>query len=207
MIKKPTNYDNIEVNEFDFEPIALGGHKGIIKNVEEYKNQATGKESLKVYIDTAPNDSQPNYFTEQWKNDTRVDKKWSNSAIKYVSLGEEETQVRNLKSFLTAIANSNNGYEYDWNKEVNQLKGKNIGLVFGLEEYENQAGELKTVAKLKDFRSIDKVDNVKIPKVKLLDGTLVDYEEYQTLKGNKTSEKHELTDAQIDKLLDGELPF
>lgn len=47
-----------------------------------------------------------------------------------------------------------------------------------MEEYESQAGELKTVNKLREFRSIDKVDNIKIPKVKKLDNSYVDYEEY-----------------------------
>ena len=36
MIKKPSNWDAVEVMEFDYTPIELGGHKGIIKNVEEY---------------------------------------------------------------------------------------------------------------------------------------------------------------------------
>ena len=45
-----------------------------------------------------------------------------------------------------------------------------------MEEYESQDGTLKTNNKLREFRSIDKVDNVKIPKVKLLDGSYVEYE-------------------------------
>ena len=32
MIKKPSNYDDVEVMEFDFTPIELGGHKGIIND-------------------------------------------------------------------------------------------------------------------------------------------------------------------------------
>lgn len=184
MIKKPNNYDNVEVMEFDFTPIELGGHKGIIMKAEEYTSPQSGKTSLRVSIDTAKNDKQPGYFAEQYKNDIRVDRKWSNSAIKYVSLGEEETQVRQLKAFITAYENSNN-CKFDWNKDWSQLDHKNIGLVFGMEEYENQAGELKTINKLREFRSIDKVDNIKIPKVKKLDNTYVDYDEYVKQKSDK----------------------
>lgn len=54
-----------------------------------------------------------------------------------------------------------------------------------MEEYESQAGELKTVNKLREFRSIDKVDNIKIPKVKKLDNSYVDYEEYINSKNNE----------------------
>ena len=191
MIKKPSNWDAVEVMEFDYTPIELGGHKGIIKNVEEYTSDFSGKKSLKVYVDTASDDKQPEYFTEQYKNDTRIDRKWSNSAIKYVPLGEEENQVKMLKSFITAYENSNN-CKFDWNKNLDQLKGKKIGIVFGAEEYENQAGELKIVNKLREFRSIDKVDNVKIPKVKLLDGTYVDYEEYTKNKDNSLNQATDL---------------
>jgi hypothetical protein len=184
MIKKPSNYDNVEVMEFDFTPIELGGHKGIIMKAEEYTSPQSGKTSLKVSVDTAKDDKQPEYFKEQYKNDTRIDRKWSNSAIKYVPLGEEENQVKMLKAFITAYENSN-GCQFDWNKNWEQLTGKKIGLVFGMEEYENQAGELKTVNKLREFRSIDKVDNIKIPKVKKLDNSYVDYEEYINSKNNE----------------------
>ena len=46
MIKKPANYDAIEVKEFEFIPIELGGHKLVIKNAEEYVGQS-GKTSIK----------------------------------------------------------------------------------------------------------------------------------------------------------------
>ena len=188
MIKKPSNYDNVEVMEFDHTPIELGGHKGIIMKAEEYTSDFSGKKSLKVYVDTASDDKQPEYFREQYKNDTRIDRKYPNGAIKYVPLGEEENQVKMLKAFITAYENSNN-CQFDWNKDWEQLKGKKIGIIFGMEEYENQAGELKTVNKLREFRSIDKIDNIKIPKVKLLDGSYVDYDEYMESKeDNKTNE-------------------
>ena len=183
MIKKPSNYDNVEVMEFDFTPIELGAHKGIIMKAEEYTSPQSGKTSLKVSVDTAKDDKQPEYFKEQYKNDVRIDRKWSNSAIKYIPLGEEENQVKMLKAFITAYENSNN-CQFDWNKNWEQLTGKKIGIVFGMEEYENQAGELKTVNKLREFRSIDKVDNVKIPKVKKLDNSYVDYEEYINSKNS-----------------------
>ena len=203
MIKKPSNWDAVEVMEFDQTPIELGGHKGIIKNVEEYTSDFSGKKSLKVYVDTASDDKQPEYFKKQYENDTRIDRKYPNGAIKYISLGEEENQVKMLKSFITAYENSN-GCQFDWGKDWEQLKGKKIGIIFGMEEYENQAGELKTVNKLREFRSIDKVDNVKIPKVKLLDGTYVDYEEYIN---NKNSSNEPFSDFGNIVEISDDLPF
>lgn len=187
MLKKPEIYDQVEVKEFDFTPITLGGHRGIIKIAEEYTSPISYNTSLKVTVDTDKNDKQPSYFTEQFKNDTRADKKYSNSAIKYVSLKDEENCVRMLKAFITAVENSNTGFKYDWNKGVEQLNGKKVGLIFGLEEYNANDGGIKTVAKLTQFRSLDKVDNAKIPKVKLLDNTYVDYDEYIANKNTRSN--------------------
>lgn len=183
MLKKPSNYDEIQVNE-DFTPIEIGGHKGIIKKVEEYTSPVSGNTSLKVEVDTDKTDKQPNYFQEQYDNNTNMDKKWSPSAVKFVSLKEEENCIKMLKAFITSVENSNNGFTFDWDKDVKQLVGKKVGLIFGLEEYEDQEGKLKTARKITQFRSIDKVDNAKIPKVKLLDGTYIEYEKYQENKSN-----------------------
>ena len=181
---KPKLYDEINVNE-EFEKLELGGHKGIIIKAEEYTSDFSGKKSLKVYVDTASDDKQPEYFKKQYENDTRIDRKYPNGAIKYIPLGEEENQVKMLKSFLTCVENSNTNYTYDWNKEVDQLKGKKIGLIFGQEEYTSQDGTTKLATKLNQFRSIDKVDNVQIPKVKLLDGSYVSYDDYMERKEDK----------------------
>ena len=183
---KPKLYDEINVNE-EYEKISLGGHKGIIIKAEEYTSDFSGKKSLKVYVDTASDDKQPGYFKKQYENDTRIDRKYPNGAIKYVPLGEEENQIKMLKSFITAYENSN-GCQFDWGKDWEQLKGKKIGIIFGQEEYTSQDGTTKLATKLNQFRSIDKVDNVKIPKVKLLDGSYVEYEEYTKSSADKAKD-------------------
>ncbi len=208
MIKKPEQYDNVQIND-DFTPLEVGGHKGVIVNVEEYTSPISGNTSLKVYVDTDKNDKQPSYFAEQYKNDTRPDKKWSNGAIRYVSLGEEENQIRMLKSFITAVENSNNNYKYDWNKDINQLKNKKVGLVFGLEEYLNDKQEKKVATKLVQFRSYDKVDHVVEPKVKLVDGTMVSYDDYiESREQNDLSQKAiDTFGSDIVQIGDDALPF
>lgn len=201
MLKKPNNYDKVELNS-EFTPIELGGHKGVIKGVEEYKSEYSGNTSLKVSVDTTKDDKQPEYFSELYRNDERDDKKWSTSAIKYVSLKEDENCVRMLKGFITAVENSNPGFTYDWNKDIDQLKGKLVGLVFGLEEYEDNEGKTKTARKINQFRSIDKVDNAKIPRVKLINGEFVEYEDYNKNNVVKTTD-----DAIEIELGEGNLPF
>ena len=205
MIAKPKMYDEITINE-SYEKISLGGHKGIIKNIIEYTSAISGNTSLKVEVDTSSDDKQPNYFQKQFDENTNMDKKWSNSGTKYVSLKQDENCIKMLKSFITSVENSNPNFTYDWNKEVDQLKGKKVGLVFGLEEYQNDKGETKTSIKLTQFRSIDKVDNVRIPNVRLLNGsymTIDDYNEIKEEKSNSSSFKEfsdlvEITDNLLD---------
>ena len=70
---KPAGYDEVQAGG-DFTPIELGGHKLVIKKIEDVSNGVVSY--LKVMYDTAPDDIQPNYFAEQYKNDTRDTKKW-----------------------------------------------------------------------------------------------------------------------------------
>ena len=204
MISKPKTYDEININE-EFEKLELGGHKGVIIKAEEYTSDFSGKKSLKVYVDTASDDKQPEYFKKQYENDTRIDRKYPNGAIKYVPLGEEENQVKMLKSFITAYENSN-GCQFDWGKDWEQLKGKKIGLIFGQEEYTSQDGTTKLATKLNQFRSIDKVDNVQIPKIKLLDGSYVTYDDYMERKENLNSKVNDLF-GDVPEISSDQLPF
>lgn len=198
MLVKPSNYDEIQVNQ-EFERLELGGHKGIIKNVEEYTSAISGNTSLKVEVDTATDDKQPNYFQKQYDENTNMDKKWSTGGTKYVSLKQDENCIKMLKAFITSVENSNPNFTYDWNKEVDQLKGKKVGLIFGLEEYQNDKGETKTATKLTQFRSIDKVDNAKIPNVRLLDGSYIEYENYVPEKKDNSNPFNGLEDmVEID---------
>lgn len=198
MLKKPSNYDDVQVNQ-EFERLELGGHKGIIKNVVEYTSTISGKTSLKVEVDTDKDDKQPNYYQKQYDENTNSDKKWSPAGTKYVPLGSEENQVKMLKSFITAIENSNNGFEYNWEKDVDQLKGKKVGLVAGIEEYTDSEGKTKTATKIVQFRSLDKVEGISIPRVKLLDGSFVEYEDYKSKKEEKNNAYAEYdTTVEID---------
>ena len=186
MIAKPKMYDEITINE-SYEKIILGGHKGIIKNIIEYTSAISGNTSLKVEVDTSADDKQPNYFQKQFNENTNMDKKWPNSGTKYVSLKQDENCIKMLKAFITSVENSNPNFTYDWNKEVDQLKGKKVGLVFGLEEYQNDKGETKTATKLTQFRSIDKVENARIPNVRLLNGSYMSIDDYNEIKEEKSN--------------------
>ena len=178
-------WEETEVVEYgEFAPLELGGHACIIRNADIYKGQ-TGNQSLRVQVDIDTTDKQAGFFQKQFDNDTRTEKKWSNGATKYYSLKEENLGM--LKAFTTAVENSNAGFKFDMDES--KLKGKKIAGVFGWEEYEKQDGTIGIATKLVQIRSLDKLNEIKIPRVKKIDGSFVDYEEYKNHRVTASAEE------------------
>lgn len=175
-MEKPKNWDNVQANTGDFESLKLGGHEVVIKNAYEYTGM-TGNTSLKVEVDIAGNDEQKEYYQKQYDNNTSSDKKWPAGSCKYISLKEDDTCVAMFKGFTTCVEKSNPGYTWNWDEKT--LIGKKLCGVYGQEEYQDSDGEVRLATKLVQFRSLDKLNEIKIPRVKLLDGTYVDYEKYK----------------------------
>ena len=180
-MEKPKNWDSVQANTGDYESLKLGAHEVVIKNAYEYIGM-TGNKSLKIEVDIAGNDEQKGFYQKQYDNNTNSDKKWPNASCKYISLREDDTCLALYKGFTTIIENSNPGYK--WNFDEKTLIGKKLCGVYGLEEYEDSEGNIRTATKLVQFRSLDKLNNIKIPKVKLLDGTFVEYEQYSKPNNN-----------------------
>jgi hypothetical protein len=199
-MEKPKNWDSVQANTGDYESLKLGGHEVIIKNAYEYKGM-TGNISLRVEVDIDGNDEQKGFYQKQYDNNTNSDKKWPSASTKYISLKEDDTCVAMFKGFTTCVENSNPGYT--WNFDEKTLIGKKLCGVYGLEEYQDNEGKTKTATKLVQFRSLDKLNTIKIPKVKKLDGTFVDYEEYKNGSSSTTpfDDKIEVTDDDVSFIL------
>ena len=167
-MQKPNNYDNVSAPG-EFTPIELGGHKLKIMQVEELINRA-GKPMIKISFDTAPDDKQPNYYSDQYKSDTREQKKWSGVSWLNV-LDQDGNTAKSFKGFCTSIEESNPGFTMVWGDGfANALKNKLIGGVFGEEEYQNDNGDIKTARKLRFWRSVDGALKADVPEKKCLQG-------------------------------------
>lgn len=165
---KPSNYDKVQ--EYgEFKPLELGGHICRIMSVEETKS-STGKDMLKIFLDIAEGE-QANYYTEQYKADSRADKKWG-CIVYQLTEDKDGNTNRGLKTFITSVEKSNKGFTVAWGDNFTTcLKGKVIGGVFGREQYQNSKGELKFTTKCVSFRSADTVRaGVDVPADKLLQG-------------------------------------
>ena len=167
---KPNNYDGVQ--EYgEFKPLELGGHICKVMSVEETKS-STGKDMLKIFLDIAEGE-QANYYAEQYKADSRADKKWG-CIVYQLTEDKDGNTNRGLKTFITSVEKSNKGFTVAWGDNFTTcLKGKVIGGVFGREQYQNSKGELKFITKCVSFRSVDTVRaGVDVPADKLLSGVV-----------------------------------
>lgn len=166
-MNKPNNYDNTRTGG-EYTPIELGGHRAVIKQVEETKSRS-GKDMIVVSIDFASEDKQPKYFEDQYKADTRDPKKWPYQAVSYIMAEDANGNTnRSFKSFCTAYEDSNGATVHwggsDW---AAQFKNRRIGVVYR-EEESDYNGEFKIQRRIAWFCDDHKALDQDIPARKAL---------------------------------------
>lgn len=183
-MKKIENWNEIEAKGMDdFRGLPIGAYECVIMDARVNHNEQSGKDTFKVSVDIASGEFK-DYFRKMYENDTRIDRKWNNNAVKYLSYTGDN--IAYFKGFLTVVENSNQGYKWDWDET--KLKGKKVCGVFQYEEYEKQDGTKSVKVRLNKFRSLDKMKDIKEPtQVKMLDGSYVEYEDYMKNNGNSNS--------------------
>ena len=172
-MNKPRNWENTQAYG-DYEPLELGGHICKIIKIKEAKSRAD-KDMIVIYLDIASG-PQAGYFTKQYAQDTREDKKWPNSGIVYQLIEDKDGNAsRGFKTFIDAVEKSNQGFNQDeiWDENFEaHFKDKLVGGVFRREQYKNQNNELKWSTKCMGFRDIEAIENgVEVPADKYLEET------------------------------------
>ena len=185
-MEKIKDFEKVEAKGMDdFKGLPIGAYECVIKDARINHNEITGKNTLKISVDIASGEYK-DYFLKAYENDTRIDRKWNNNAVRY--LAYEGDNVAYFKGFIKVIENSNVGYIWDWDET--KLKGKKLVGVFQYEEYEKQDGTKGIKVRLSKFRSLDKLKDIEVSdNIRKLDGSYVTYEEYMESKeDNKTNE-------------------
>jgi hypothetical protein len=134
-MRKPTGYDDAQTYSDGFQKLPPGGY------VVEIKNAVLGKyndggEYLRISFDITEGEYR-DFYTNQYKQSTFEPKEYK-GRIRLSLPKEDGTEkdgwtLRSLKTNLTAIEESNNGYTWDWNEKT--LIGKTAGLLFRNKEY------------------------------------------------------------------------
>ena len=194
------DFDKIEAKGMDdFRGLPIGAYECVIMDARVNHNEQSGKDTFKVSVDIASGEFK-DYFRKMYENDTRIDRKWNNNAVKYLSYTGDN--VAYFKGFITTVENSNVGYKWDWDET--KLKGKKVCGVFQYEEYEKQDGTKGIKVRLNKFRSLDKLKEIEVSdSIKMLDGTYTSYDDYM----EKVEEKKPFSDFGDIVEISDELPF
>ena len=194
------DFDKVEAKGMDdFRGLPIGAYECVIMDARVNHNEQSGKDTFKVSVDIASGEFK-DYFRKMYENDTRIDRKWNNNAVKYLSYTGDN--VAFFKGFIKTIENSNIGYVWDWDET--KLKGKKVCGVFQYEEYEKQDGTKGIKVRLNKFRSLDKLKDIEVSdSIKMLDGSYVSYDDY--IKKNETTNSY-LANITVD-IPDSALPF
>lgn len=192
MIKKPSNYDNVEINA----QLDAGGF--ILKIVKaEY---VPAKDYIKVFFDIAEGSCKDYYAKKAKLNNGN----WNMDAIKYLSLKNEEKAIKAFKTDMACIEKSNN-YTWDW--EEQNLVGKKVGAVFGRIQYQAKDGTLKFRTKLDRFRSVEAIvtGNFEVPAPKFLE--ITDNGSTDFLSDAKAIASFMQSNSSTFEISDEDLPF
>lgn len=159
-MKKISGYDKIQESG-SFKKLPVGGY--IVKILSAI--DVPEKEYLRLSFDIAEGPNK-GFFAEEYKNDTREDKKWPNAGTFVRSYKEKALPM--MKGFTTAVEKSNKNYT--WNFDESTLKGKLVGLVIGEEEFVNSSGKMRTRTYVNSVRSVDIIREGKfeVPELKKL---------------------------------------
>ena len=152
------------------EPLPAGGYVAKILNakVEEY----SWGEVLVISFDIAEGEYK-DFFSKQYKENTREDKKWKGNfrlTVPQESNQYFDSQKRTFGNAIWSIEESNPGYHWDWNEAA--LKGKMVGVLFRDREWEIE-GKTGITTEACTFVSVEDVrtNNFKMPKPKMLNKT------------------------------------
>lgn len=212
-MKKFDGYDEVQVNNFP-ERLKLGGHicKVLEAKIEQKTSQKDGKqfEMLAIKFDIESPDEQAGFYNRKFNEDAKVNAlkaKWRGVHRITVPTNESEDYIKSrFKAFTTSVEESNPGYKWNW--EENTLVGKVFGGVFGYEEFTALDGNTITSTKIRYIKSIDKINEVEIPKIKLVDNTLISYEDYiAKKKAEKEANNNSNNNDTSEGTLGDDLPF
>ena len=219
MIQGFSDYETTETNGFEQkERLKLGGH--ICKIIETGIEAVTSKKDGKVYnilkmkFDIEAPDEQAGFYQRKFVEDAKTDAlnaKWKGYYRLTIPENSSEDFVKkNWKTFLTSVEESNPGVKINGTAgfDENILVGKVFGGIFGLEEFTLPTdGRTITFTRIRFSRSTKNIFEAKIPSVKLLDGTYMDYEDYKNSKKSNNNETNNTATEQGVINTESDLPF
>jgi hypothetical protein len=148
-LKQPMNYEQAKANSGQSEKLPPGGYICRIRTAEEV-TFSNGNAGLKIAFDISDGDYE-GYYAKRFETDkmkanenTKFARTVTYKGFHYITLpkddaGKDDVTLRKSKAFWETIEQSNPYFVWDWN--LDSLKGKKFGGVFGLEQYRTDDGK------------------------------------------------------------------
>lgn len=171
MIKQFGDYATTEAYG-DYATLPKGGYVLKIMGVSQKTNSLGAY--LQIGMDIAEGEYK-DFFAEQYKNDTRSEKKWGCNFLLSIPKDDGSEKdgwtKRSFKTFTTALEDSNKNYHFDWDE--NKFKGLLIGGLFNEREYNKNDGSIGKSTNLAKVCAAEKIrkGDYKLPDDKLIERT------------------------------------
>ena len=157
-----------------YKPLPPGGYVLKILRCEEMPTKS-GRTMLRFAFDIAEGEH-AGFFANEYKNDTRPDKKWSNGGYFYLvepehtNVPADDPTLRRMKGVFKAIEDSNKGFVF--NMDERTLNNKLVGGLFRREAYVGRDGNEHWGTKCMTFCSADRIrsGDFTVPADKPVDG-------------------------------------
>lgn len=156
----------------DYEALPKGGYVMKIMGAEVCENSRG--QYIKIGMDVAEGEY-ASFFEKAYRADQREDKKWSCNYLLSIPTDDGSEQdgwtKRKFRTFTDALEASNEGYHFDWDEQ--KFKGKLIGGLFNIREYEKNDGSIGSATNLAQVTTVQKVreGKYKLPADKLIQRT------------------------------------
>ena len=164
------DYDKTQTFK-EYETLPKGGYVLSVLGVAINRWQS-GDEYLQISCDIAEGEY-AGFYAKRYKEDTREDKKWNcnyNLTIPKDDGSERDGWAkRRFKTVMNAFEDSNPGFRWEWNEAA--LKGKKIGGLFNIRQWEKNDGSVGEATNLAALIDVNKIatGDYKLPKDKLIE--------------------------------------
>ena len=167
MIQRFKDYDDTKAYG-EIQQLPKGGYELIVMGVQVESN-SKGK-YLKIACDISYGEYL-GFFKTDYDNQQTEDKKWHCNYLLSIPNDDGTEQdgwtKRRFKTVMEAFEDSNSGYHWNWDEE--SLKGKKVGGLFNIREYEKD-GKVRSTTNLAQLVSVKSIreKTYKLPEDKLL---------------------------------------
>jgi hypothetical protein len=167
MIQRFKDYDDTKAYG-EIQQLPKGGYELLVMGVQ-VENNSKGS-YMKIACDISYGEYL-GFFKTDYDNQQTEDKKWHCNYLLSIPNDDDSEQdgwtKRRFKTVMEAFEDSNKGYHWNWDEQT--LKGKKIGGLFNIREYESN-GKVRSATNLAQLVSIKTIKdgNFKLPEDKLL---------------------------------------